>query len=49
VPVEIVTKGGAPKWVYVQVSHQAIPEPGVIALTALASLLLLRRQRSVGK
>jgi hypothetical protein len=49
VPVEIVTKGGAPKWVYVQVSHQAIPEPGVISLTALASLLLLRRQRSAGK
>jgi hypothetical protein len=49
VPVEIVTKGGTSKWVYVEVSHQSIPEPGVVSLAALASLLLLRRQRSVGK
>ena len=49
VPVEIVTKGGAPKWVYVEVTHQAIPEPGVVSLAALASLLLLRRQRDTGK
>lgn len=48
-PVEIVTKGGTPKWVYVEVTHQAIPEPGVISLAALASLLLLRRQRDAGK
>ena len=49
IPVEIVTKGSAPRWVYVEVSHQAIPEPGVVSLMALASLLLLRRQRSDGK
>ena len=48
-PVEIVTKGGTPKWVYVEVTHQAIPEPGVVPLAALASLLLLRRRREAGK
>jgi hypothetical protein len=48
-PVEIVTKGGAPEWVYVEVSQQSIPEPGVVSLAAMASLLLLRRQRSAGK
>ena len=45
VPVEVVVKGSAPKWIYVEVSNQAVPEPGVVSLLALTSLLLLRRQR----
>jgi hypothetical protein len=49
IPVEIVAKGSANQVVYVEVSNQAIPEPGVPALMALASLLLLRRQRPEGK
>ena len=49
IPVEIVAKGSASEWVYVQVPNQAVPEPGVPALMTLASLLLLRRQRPGGK
>lgn len=49
VPVEVVAEGSAPEWVYVEVQSQTIPEPGSAALAALASLLLLRRQRPAGK
>jgi hypothetical protein len=49
VPVEVVSKGSEAQWVYVQVAPQAIPEPSSIALLAVGSLLLLRRQRSGGK
>lgn len=49
VPIEVVTEGSAPEWVYVEVRSQTIPEPGSAALAALASLLLLRRQRPAGK
>lgn len=49
IPVEVVAKGSASEWVYVEVPNQAVPEPGVPALIALASLLLLRRQRPAGK
>jgi len=45
IPVEVVTEGQAPKWIYVEIQAQSIPEPGVVSLTLLASLLLLRRQR----
>ena len=46
VPVEIIAKGSAPKWVYVEVAAQAVPEPGMASLLALTSLLfVLRRQR----
>ena len=46
VPVEVITKGSAPQWVYVSVGNQAVPEPGVISLVGLATLLLVfRRQR----
>ena len=45
VPVEVVAKGSAPKVVYVEVTPQAIPEPGCVSLLALTGLLLLRRQR----
>ena len=46
VPVEVITKGSAPQWVYVEVASQAVPEPGMISLLALATLLLVfRRQR----
>jgi hypothetical protein len=45
IPIEVVTKGSAPKTIYVQVSNQSVPEPGVVSLLALTSLLLLRRQR----
>lgn len=46
VPVEIVSNGRAPQWIYVQVQADAIPEPGILPLTYLAALLLLRRKRS---
>lgn len=45
IPVEVVTKGAAPQWVYVQVAPQSVPEPGPYALLALSSLLLLHRRR----
>ena len=47
VPVEIITKGSAPRWVYVEVGSQAVPEPGMVSLLALTSVLLaFRRQRT---
>lgn len=49
IPVEVVSKGRASEWVYVEVPTQAVPEPGVTLLLPLASLLLLRRQRTTGK
>ncbi len=46
VPVEVIATGTAPQWVYVEVGNQAVPEPGMISLFALTSLLLaFRRQR----
>jgi len=47
--VEVVSKGSAPEWVYVEVTPQAVPEPRVFALVAIASLGLLRRRRVSGK
>jgi hypothetical protein len=45
-PVEVVTKGGKAEWVMVEVTAQAIPEPGTSTLLiALSSMLLLRRKR----
>lgn len=47
VPVEVVAEGSAPRWIYVEVGSQAVPEPGIASLLALGSLLLiLRRQRN---
>ena len=45
IPVEVVAEGSAPQWLYVEVQSQAVPEPGVMSLVALTSLLLLRRRR----
>lgn len=46
VPVEVIAKGSAPQWVYVEVGNQAVPEPGMLSLLALTTLLLVcRRQR----
>ncbi len=45
IPVEVVAEGSAPQWLYVEVQSQAVPEPGVMSLVALTSLLLLRRHR----
>jgi hypothetical protein len=46
VPVEVIAKGSPPKWVYVEVANHAVPEPGMVSLFALTTLLLvLRRQR----
>ena len=48
VPVEVIAKGSTPRWVYVEVGSQAVPEPGLASLLALGSLLLiLRRQRNL--
>lgn len=46
VPVEVISKGSAPQWVYVSIGSQAVPEPGVISMVGFATLLLVfRRQR----
>ena len=45
IPVEVISKGSAPTWVYVEVGNQAVPEPGVLTLLGLTSLLLLLRRR----
>jgi hypothetical protein len=46
VPVEVITKGSAPQWVYVEAGRQAVPEPGMFSLLALTTLLIvLLRQR----
>ena len=45
-PVEVITKGSAPQWVYVEVGAQAVPEPGMFSILGLPILLLVfRRQR----
>ncbi len=47
IPVEVIADGSAPQWVYVQVGNQVVPEPGMVSLLALATLLLaFRRQRA---
>lgn len=47
IPVEVITNGSAPQWVYVQVGNQAVPEPGMVSLLAVATLFLtFRRQRA---
>lgn len=46
-PVELIASGKSPEWIYVQVGNQAVPEPGVCSLLAVASLLVVfRRQRT---
>lgn len=45
VPVEIVTPGSAPRWVYVDVGSSAVPEPGVISLVAFAGVVLAFRRK----
>ncbi len=45
VPVEVIAKGSAPQWIYVQVGSQSVPEPGTATLLVLTSLLLLHRRR----
>jgi hypothetical protein len=46
VPVEVLSKGSKPEWVYVEVGNQAVPEPGSISLLILAgTALAFRRQR----
>lgn len=49
IPVEIIDKGRASEWVYVEVPTHSVPEPGITLLLPLTGLLLLRRQRSSGK
>jgi hypothetical protein len=49
IPFEVIAKGSAPQWVIVEIQGQSVPEPGSISLLALASFLLLRRQRASGK
>jgi hypothetical protein len=44
ISVEVIAKGSAPQWVYVEVPPQAIPEPGYIALLALTGVLLIFRR-----
>ena len=50
VPVEVIAKGSPPQWVYVEVPPQAIPEPGLMTLLALASgMLVFRRKREASE
>lgn len=49
IPVEVIAKGSAPKWVYVDVTPQTIPEPGFFSLLTLTgTLLIFRRTRDPG-
>lgn len=46
-PVEIIAKGNAPHWIYVNIASNSVPEPGSMSLFGLTGLLLvLRRERS---
>ena len=46
IPVEVISKGEAHEWVYVDVGNQAVPEPGSAFLILLSGLLMVfRRQR----
>jgi hypothetical protein len=46
IPVEIISNGSPPQWVYLSVGNQAVPEPGVTLLVGFTALLLVfRRQR----
>ena len=46
VPVEVISKGSPPTWVYVNVGNQAVPEPGIVSMVGFTALLLVfRRQR----
>lgn len=45
-PVEVVAKGSAPKWVYVEVAPpESVPEPGVLPLVLVPALALVIRRR----
>ena len=47
VPVEVIEKGTATQWIYIETGNQAVPEPGIYSLLAFASLAwVLRRNRS---
>lgn len=46
VPVEVLEKGSAPQWVYVEVSTAAVPEPGLFPLAVVTwAFWVLRRKR----
>ena len=46
VPVEVVSKGSAPQWVYVEVGPaDSVPEPGLLPLVVLPILALLALRR----
>ncbi|MES2659116.1 MAG: PEP-CTERM sorting domain-containing protein [Verrucomicrobiota bacterium] len=45
VPVEVLSKGSAPEWVYVDVGNQAVPEPGIVSLVGFSALLLVFRRK----
>lgn len=46
VPVEVLSKGSAPQWVYVEVGPaDSVPEPGVFPLVVLPALALVMRRR----
>lgn len=46
VPVEVISKGSAPQWVYVEVGPaNSVPEPGVFPLVVLPALALVALRR----
>lgn len=50
IPVEVIAKGNAPKWVYVEVAPQAIPEPGLFSILTLTGVFVIfRRTRKMNQ
>lgn len=45
IPIEIIEKGSAPKFYYVESTTAAVPEPGIFSLLTLTSLVLVFRRR----
>lgn len=47
IPVQVISRGKTPQWIYVQVEPQAVPEPGTLSLIGIAAILLIvQRSRS---
>ena len=45
IPVEVIEKGSAAKVIYIEATHQAVPEPGIFTLFTFTSLILIFRRK----